>query len=431
MRECQHCKIFEGALVKAPLCPIRAYSPLELVHVDFTSIKTTMELNKPPSIKNVLVLTDHFMRYSMAFVTKDQKAKTVMCILYERFIAVFGTPTKLLSDCGANFTSALVEELCSAFGIQKCRTTTYHAQCMGRWKDFTRHYFEWLENWPRTKRLNGSITSPSWHRPITAQDQQLWGIHPITSCLGDGQDSPLIFFPHDRCRYMHCRWVPAYIEEVQKCFKEAHTEAQHQSNNEADRQKRNYDKFTSTVQLMLGDMVLTKADAFQGKRKVKDRWNKVEYEVVCQVTNGAPSYEIKDASSNVKVAHHNRLFLVATPQGAPTALCQSEDASVDLTTHSALVELTPLECDNDLLRNTMEERLSQCSTSLVPFGQVDGILQPLPMVVPSTAMKDNRDRMKDEHASNDEPHWVLPVNFQARILLPKFQVWTGGGEDYK
>ena len=36
---------------------------------------------------------------------------------------------------------------------------------------------------------------------------------------------------------------------------------QHQSNNEANRQKRNYDKFTSTVQLMLGDVVLTKADA--------------------------------------------------------------------------------------------------------------------------------------------------------------------------
>ena len=109
---------------------------------------------------------------------------------------------------------------------------------------------------------------------------------------------------------------------------------------------------------MPGDVVLTKADTFQGKRKVKDRWNEVEYKIVCQVANGAPSYEIKDASGNLKVVHHNRLFLVATPQGAPTALCQSEDASIDPTTHSALVELTPLECDNDLLRNTMEDRLS-------------------------------------------------------------------------
>ena len=65
--------IFKGALVKAPLCSIWVYSPLELVHVDFTSIETTMELNKPQSVKNVLLLTEHFTRYAMALVTKDQE----------------------------------------------------------------------------------------------------------------------------------------------------------------------------------------------------------------------------------------------------------------------------------------------------------------------------------------------------------------------
>ena len=165
----------------------------------------------------------------------------------------------------------------------------------------------------------------------------------------------------------------------------------------------------------------------EGERSVEQSW--IQDSV--QVTNGAPSYEIKDVSSNLKMAHYNRLFLVATPQGTPTALCQSKDASVNLTTHSALAELTPLECDNDLPRNTMEEWLSQCSTSVVPFGQVDIILWPLPMVLPGTAMKDNRDGMKDEYASDDGPHWVLPVNFRARILSPKFQVWIEGGEDYR
>ena len=51
---------------------------------------------------------------------KDQTAKTVAKVFYEHFIAVFGAPTKLLSDRGANFTSALMEELCATFGIQKC-----------------------------------------------------------------------------------------------------------------------------------------------------------------------------------------------------------------------------------------------------------------------------------------------------------------------
>ena len=51
--------------------------------------------------------------------------------------------------------------------------------------------------------------------------------------------------------------------------------------------------------------MLKKADAFQGKRKVKDRWSEVEYEVICQVANGVPSYEIKDPSGNLQVAHRN------------------------------------------------------------------------------------------------------------------------------
>ena len=71
--------------------------------------------------------------------------------------------------------------------------------------------------------------------------------------------------------------VPTYMEEVLECFKEAYAQAQHQSNSEADRQKHNYDRGISTVQLMLGDTVLKKADVFQGKRKVKDRWSEVEY----------------------------------------------------------------------------------------------------------------------------------------------------------
>ena len=117
-----------------------------------------MELNKPPVVKNVLVMMDHFMRYALAVVTKDQTAKTVAKVFYECFIAVFGAPTKSLSNRGSNFTSTLVEELCSAFGIQKCRTTAYHAQCH--------------ENFHQTRRLNRNSTYQSSCRPTTAPGQQ-------------------------------------------------------------------------------------------------------------------------------------------------------------------------------------------------------------------------------------------------------------------
>ena len=136
------CCAFEGVIPKVPLCPIRAHTPLELVHVDFTSVESTIELNRPQSVKNVLVITDHFMSYALAVVMNDQMAKTVAKVLYQRFTVVFSTLAKLLSDRGANFTSALIEELCTAFGIQKCRTTAYHTQCNGQVKHFHQTLFK-------------------------------------------------------------------------------------------------------------------------------------------------------------------------------------------------------------------------------------------------------------------------------------------------
>ena len=143
------------------------------------------------------------------------------------------------------------------------------------------------------------------------------------------------------------------------------------------------------------DIVLKKADVFQGKRKVIDWWSEVEYEVICQVANGVPLYEIKDSSSNVKVAHHNQLFLLATSQGEVTPLCESEDTENSMSTQTALAELAPLECENNLPKDNVEGYLTQHLTSHIPLGWVDGILQPLPMVVHRSAHQDQGSRMKD------------------------------------
>ena len=48
IKTCRHCLQYEGTTPKAPLCPIVATTPLDLLHVDFTSIETMMELDKSP-----------------------------------------------------------------------------------------------------------------------------------------------------------------------------------------------------------------------------------------------------------------------------------------------------------------------------------------------------------------------------------------------
>ena len=152
VRGCPSCRAFEGEVPKAPLCPIRVYASLELVYLDYTSIEPTMELNKSPGVKNILVITNHFMRYALVVVTKDQTAKTVVKVFYECFIAVFGAPAKLLSDRGENFMSALVEELCATFSIQKCQTTTYHTQCNGQVEHFHETLFHMIGKLAHNKK---------------------------------------------------------------------------------------------------------------------------------------------------------------------------------------------------------------------------------------------------------------------------------------
>ena len=103
---------------------------------------------------------------------------------------------------------------------------------------------------------------------------------------------------------MGAHTVPTYVEEVRKHSKEAYTEAQHESNCKADRQKWYYDRAIWTMQLMPGDVMLMKADTFQGKRKVKDQWSEAEYVVVHQVADDMPTYEVWDDGRNIKIVHH-------------------------------------------------------------------------------------------------------------------------------
>ena len=118
IKTCNHCLQYEGGTPKAPLCPIVATSPLDLLHVDFTSIETMMELDQLPRVANVLVFQDHFTRHVLAYVTPDQTAKNIAKFLYGGYISIFGAPARLLSDRGTSFTSSIIEELCKILSIQ-------------------------------------------------------------------------------------------------------------------------------------------------------------------------------------------------------------------------------------------------------------------------------------------------------------------------
>ena len=65
-------------------------------------------------------------------------------------------------------------------------------------------------------------------------------------------------------------------------------------------QKQYYDRKTGTVNLKPGDLILVKADAFKGKRKIKDRWEEETWEVVHQImTDGNPLLQSDEPTQKV------------------------------------------------------------------------------------------------------------------------------------
>ena len=126
-----HCLQHEDNLLKTPPHLIVSTAPMDLLHVDFTSIEMTMGPNRPPKVANVLVFQDHFTRHMMAYVTPDQTAKTVAKFLNQGYISIFGAPVRILSDHGANFMSSIIGEMCKLLSVKKLQTMPYHPRQMG------------------------------------------------------------------------------------------------------------------------------------------------------------------------------------------------------------------------------------------------------------------------------------------------------------
>ena len=89
IKKCGHCRKYEAAPPVAPMKPSTCSGPGELLHVDFTSIEEMVPLKEEPVIRNVLVLQDHFSKYVVVYVVKDQTTHTAAETLEEWVFQAF------------------------------------------------------------------------------------------------------------------------------------------------------------------------------------------------------------------------------------------------------------------------------------------------------------------------------------------------------
>ena len=94
------------------------------------------------------------------------------------------------------------------------------------------------------------------------------------------------------------------------------------------------------MNLKPGDLVLVKADAWEGKREIKDRWDEETWEVSQQIAADVPSYEVTNQHGWSQVLHQNQLLLVTLEVGIP--LCMGYHNTQDRCTSPTPCKTTSL-----------------------------------------------------------------------------------------
>ena len=342
IRKCGHCKKFEAAPPIAPLKPLVCSGPGELLHVDFTSIEETVPLHEEPVIRNMMVMQDHFSKYVVAYVVKDQMARTASEMLRNGYFGLFGAHPYLVSDQGKAFTGHLISNLCELYGVQKLRTSPYHAQTNGQVERMNQMIIRMIGKLEQDKKACWSEHLPEMLAAYNGTCSAVTGYSPYFLLFGRKSRMPVdCLFPtlHDS---PHQAKIEVSVAAMQKRLKEAFAVARHLISQEAARQRCYYDCKAGAVALQPGDIVMVHTDGFVGKRKVKDWWEDGGFIVESQLEDW-PVYKVRCPTSDVKqkpkyhILHRNHLFLVTNEDDA-VVLGQSAQAKASPVVSNATPE---------------------------------------------------------------------------------------------
>ena len=270
IKKCGHCRKYEAAPPVAPMKPLACSGPGELLHVGFTSIEETVPLKEDPVICNVLVLQDHFSKYVVAYVVKDQTVRTAAETLRNGYFGLFGAPAYLVSDQGKAIMGHVITHLCELYGVQKLRTSPYHAQTNGQVERMNQMIIRMIGKLEEDRKVCWSEHLPELLLAYNATHSAVTGYSPYYLLFGRRPRIPVDYLFPTLCDSPHQTKMEVSVVAMQKRLKEAFTVARHLTSEEVARQCRYYDRKAGAVALQPGDIVMVCTDGFVGKRKVKD-----------------------------------------------------------------------------------------------------------------------------------------------------------------
>ena len=248
----------------------------------------------------MLVLTDHFTRYTLAFVVQDTTAATTARYLWKHFFSVFGAPAALLSDRGGQFESKVIAELCDLLGIKKIRTTAYSPQCNGAVERRHQTITAMIGKLGEQKKAEWPEHLPELVHAYNCTRSGISGYSPYYLMFGRRPRLPVdLYFPTVQT-LKEIRTIDTYAAGLRVTLRAAFVAAREASMAEAQRQKRHYDRSANAVDLEEGDEVLIKRPR-RGHQKIVDRWGEGVYRVSRRAHPSLQVYYLYDIGARVEI----------------------------------------------------------------------------------------------------------------------------------
>ena len=220
----------------------------------------------------MLVLQDHFSKYIVAYVVKDQTACTAAETLRNGYFRLFGVPAYLVSDQGKAFMGHIMTHLCDLYGVQKLRTSPYHAQTNDQVERMNQTIIRMIGKLEEDKKACWFEHLPELLLAYNATCSAVTGYSPYYLLFGRRSRIPVDYLFPTLCDSPHQTKMEVSVAAMQKRLKEAFAIVRCLTSEETAKQCHYYDRKAGAVALQPGDVVMVCTNGFVGKQKVKDRW---------------------------------------------------------------------------------------------------------------------------------------------------------------
>lgn len=310
---CERCQVAKDRQPAArnPMGHLFAARPNEILAIDYTLLEPAQN-----GMENVLVMTDIFSKYTLAIPTRDQHASTVAHVLVVEWFSKFGVPARIHSDQGRNFESALIQQLCSLYGIQKSRTTPYHPAGNGQCERFNRTLHNLLRTLPPSRKRDWTSCLPQVLYSYNTTPHQTTGESPFFLMFGQEPRLPIDFLLA-RVQDPVSGGVHEWIQEHQARLQIAFDGARECMKTAAERRKTAHDQHLRGEPLKEGQSVFLRDLSTRGRHKMKDRWSSTVYSVLKAPKEGGAVYTIAPKDDLSKVKHVHRTLLKAVVGAEP------------------------------------------------------------------------------------------------------------------